>query len=244
MRQHLDTIPLWDAFKTECECPLCHVRAINEENYVDNFLGGSVMEPDVRIEVNQKGFCDRHFKMLFDAKNRLGLALMGHTYLKETIARVRQNAQRAKEEASGAARNPLNRLRGKNLSAGEEAARLASGCILCDRLNNTMYRYALTLAYMWKTEADFRRVFEQSKGFCLPHYAQLIAVAPEELSGKDLTGFIDALTALEEKNLARLEKEIEWFTLKFDYRNADKPWGASQDAVERTLNKLRGHCVP
>ena len=32
-------------------------------------------------------------------------------------------------------------------------------------------------------------------------------------------------------------------TLKFDYRNKDKPWGNSQDAVERAINKLRGKCV-
>lgn len=40
-----------------------------------------------------------------------------------------------------------------------------------------------------------------------------------------------------------MEKDIEWFTLKFDYRNQDKPWGDSKDAVERTVNKLRGWCV-
>ena len=45
------------------------------------------------------------------------------------------------------------------------------------------------------------------------------------------------------QNRARMEKDIEWFTLKFDYRNQDKPWGDSKDAVERTVNKLRGWCV-
>ena len=41
----------------------------------------------------------------------------------------------------------------------------------------------------------------------------------------------------------RVTDEIEWFTRKFDYRNDDKPWGNSRDAVERSLNKLRGHIV-
>ena len=48
---------------------------------------------------------------------------------------------------------------------------------------------------------------------------------------------------LEIENLKRVEKELEWFTLKFDYRNADKPWGNSQDAPERAINKLQGACV-
>ena len=43
--------------------------------------------------------------------------------------------------------------------------------------------------------------------------------------------------------LDRIEKELDWFTLKFDYRNTDKPWGNSRDAVERSINKLMGACV-
>ena len=45
------------------------------------------------------------------------------------------------------------------------------------------------------------------------------------------------------ENFARLEKEIEWFTLKFDYRNEDKPWGNSRDAVKRSINKLREQII-
>ena len=69
MNQHIDTIPVWDAYKTDCECPLCVLAKKNEEEYVDNFLGASVMEPDRRVEVNEKGFCRRHFEMMFDASS-------------------------------------------------------------------------------------------------------------------------------------------------------------------------------
>ena len=55
--------------------------------------------------------------------------------------------------------------------------------------------------------------------------------------------FAGLLATLTRDNLSRMEKDIEWFTLKFDYRNQDKPWGDSKDAVERTVNKLRGWCV-
>lgn len=86
MRYHIDTIPVWDAFRAESECPLCDLRAKNEQDYLDAFLGASVMEPDVRMEVNAKGFCARHFSQMFDRKNRLGLALMTHTHLKESLS--------------------------------------------------------------------------------------------------------------------------------------------------------------
>ena len=65
MRYHLDTIPVWDAMKLLGECPLCAIRRRVELNDIQRFLGGSVMEPDVRIQVNQKGFCSHHQQMLF-----------------------------------------------------------------------------------------------------------------------------------------------------------------------------------
>lgn len=67
---------------------------------------------------------------------------------------------------------------------------------------------------------------------------------PAEFLPAKLVGpFAGLLASLTRDNLSRMEKDIEWFTLKFDYRNQDKPWGDSKDAVERTVNKLRGWCV-
>ncbi len=232
MRQHLDTIPIWDAYKSGCECPMCAIEAHNETMYVDNFLGGSVMEPAVRMEVNEKGFCSRHFKQLYDMKNRLGLALMAHTYLKESIAKL---------DGQTFEKRPVF---GKKKEAAESPAiRVSEGCIICERLKDTMYRYALTLCYMWKHEPEFQKALQESKGFCLPHYALMQRACEDELSAGDALSMRQALKAVQMANLRRMEKDIEWFTLKFDYRNQDKPWGTSQDAVERTVNKLRGRTV-
>jgi hypothetical protein len=173
---------------------------------------------------------------------------MCHTHLKETMERIEQNAQRVNEAAAqeggkslpARAAGILVRKPSATKTPAEETREIAQGCILCERLDSTMERYALTLLYMWKHEADFQKAFAESKGFCLNHYAQLLSLAPEEVSGKDLQTFVETLTKLERENLGRIEKELEWFTLKFDYRNQDKPWGKSRDAVERTVGKLRG----
>jgi len=88
MPAHIDTIPVLDAFKQPGECPLCALRAKTQAEYITYFLGASYMEPDERIRVNEKGFCPAHFDMLYQAGNRLGLALMTHTRLKELRARL------------------------------------------------------------------------------------------------------------------------------------------------------------
>ena len=68
-------------------------------------------------------------------------------------------------------------------------------------------------------------------------------MAGEALDVKKQADFAATLQKLMEENLSRVEKDLEWFTLKFDYRNADKPWNNSRDALERAVTKLRGWCV-
>ena len=70
-----------------------------------------------------------------------------------------------------------------------------------------------------------------------------IAMADELLAGDTLETYIKTARTLMSDSLARLEEELSWFTQKFDYRNAQKPWGDSKDALERTVNKLRGWCL-
>ena len=227
MRYHIDTIPVWDAYRQGGECPLCSLREINEQAYLESFLGASVMEPDTRIEVNQKGFCQRHFSQMITMKNRLGLALVTHTHLKETLSRLHAPAPQK-----------------GGLFRKKEALPASDGtCVLCERLENTMNRYLFTVLHLWKTDGDFRKTLASSKGLCMPHYSQLSAMAATELDASQAKEFLAMLEALQRENLERIEKELEWFTLKFDYRNADKPWDNSKDALERAINKLRGKCV-
>jgi hypothetical protein len=40
--------------------------------------------------------------------------------------------------------------------------------------------------------------------------------------------------------MERIQKEVNWFTKKFDYRNNDAPWGDSRDALPRTIQKIAG----
>ena len=248
LKQHIDTAPVWEAYRQDCECPLCLLNAKVEAANVNYFLGESVMEPDQRIEVNQKGFCTRHFRQLYDAGNRLGLGLMTHTHLKETLRRLGDHAKRMKDAAAEEAGKPVYKRIGPKKGAGmvETAGELediSGHCILCERLADNMERYIYTLLYMYKHESEFPALFAKSKGMCLKHYRESLAMAPKHLSGERLKQFVDTLVDLEIENFERLEKEIEWFTLKFDYRNEDKPWGNSRDAVKRSINKLREQVI-
>lgn len=251
MRYHLDTIPVWDAVKLDGECFLCALRRKLELDEVERCLGASVMEPDARIRVNERGFCKHHQAMLFATNNRLGHALMLHTHLNETRKQVdKQFASLRKAAAAYSASSLGDKLTGKSAAARKDmetaAAQLGrqvTTCVLCESIDENVQRYIHTFFHLYKTDEEFRRAIASSKGLCLPDAALLLQAAPDELPAKEVAPFTEMLLSLEEKSLARLDEDIAWFIKKYDYRFDDQPWKNSRDAVERTANKLRGWCI-
>ncbi|MDR0397496.1 MAG: DUF6062 family protein [Oscillospiraceae bacterium] len=219
--QHIDTAPVLEAFAKGGECPLCALRDQTEAEYLEQFLGGSVMVPAARVLVNEKGFCARHFAQLYESGNHLGLALMTHTHLKEKIAGLEKRWAEPRKERLLAPRRPRQPETGMQ------------SCALCERLNATMDRYASTTVWLWKNDDGFRERFDGSLGLCVEHTEAVLAASPGN-------AMREAVIKLELENLRRVEKELEWFTLKFDYRNQDKPWGNAKDALPRAILKLAG----
>ena len=43
-----------------------------------------------------------------------------------------------------------------------------------------------------------------------------------------------------QKNLDRMQEDVNWLIEKFDYRNAQADWKTSKDAVQRGMQKLKG----
>ena len=46
--------------------------------------------------------------------------------------------------------------------------------------------------------------------------------------------------ALMERNMERIQDDVNWLVEKFDYRNKDADWKNSRDAVQRGMQKLKG----
>ena len=244
MRYHIDTIPVWDAVKAKRGCPLCYLRTDIEEKDVDRFLGGSVMDPDTRIRVNEKGFCRRHHKMLYARQNRLGHALMMDSCMIETSARFERILDEATKQnpAKRAFRLPgVKRAEGSDATL-EKLRALSSSCVLCDSIEENLKRYRYTIAYLFKTDRAFREAFP-GMGFCLDCIGPLVEMAGEELSGEDMRAFLTALKDGTGKLLREEEKNLKNFTLLFDYRNAGKTIEGTKGALEKAVNSLRGKCL-
>lgn len=233
MKEEIYTIPVMDGFKEDCECPFCAMKRTLEENTINYVLSPSYMEEDVRGETNAKGFCQTHMQRLYTEGNALGLALMLHSHLKaqhETIDKLLQSAAAPKKLFSKktAEKTPLEQHR----------QRLSSSCYVCERVEEVFERYLTAFFMLWKRDAEFRQLVKSSKGFCLDHFMQVYEAASQHLSGEKLTEFRQLIASLETENLKRVEDDLEWFTLKFDYRYKEQPWKNAKDALPRSILKI------
>ena len=235
MKYKLETIPVWDAFDADSECPFCLLEQKAEQSYLKFFLGNSVMVPEMRVEVNSIGFCRTHFPMLFNSRtSRHALSLLTHTHLMETDKRTKKLLK-----------GLLNRPSKKSLLAAADSLKQETkNCMICTRIEETLKRYLFTALYLWKRDEEgFRDRFAGSQGFCLYHLRGLIAMAPEALGAKELASWLQVLCTLQEHNGQRLEEELFFYSQKFDFQNDDKPWGTAKDALERGIQKLTGRPV-
>ena len=240
MKEQIHTVPVNEAFVSGDECPFCWLERQAERSAIRYTLGpgASYMEPDVRAETDKAGFCGTHLQKMYDYGNSLGSALIMQTYM--NILLEEMDRQMTDYEI------PAKRsfFRKKTDSAGpdglvEWVRQKGCSCWICNRVEYNMSRYYATFFALVK-EAEFRARVEQSRGFCMRHFAGLLERAKEELPNGQREWFYDAVFTLMKENMARVKGDLDWFIEKFDYRNASADWRNSRDAVSRTMQKLQG----
>lgn len=230
MAEQLYTIPINEAFDKALEsekprCPFCDLEAMLEKNAVDFVMGAAMMEPDVRIETNKKGFCPNHFNMMYAKGNRLGMGLI----LESHIAEVKKNIF-----DPGTLLDPKGEREQKKLESLEKS------CFVCDSIKGNFEKLFSNAVYMWETDEEFRLKYKNQKMFCLPHYRKLIEYGNSKLGKKDFQTYFGVTRDIEKKYVGSLGEDVSWFCKKFDYRYDSEPWYNAKDAVPRAVQFLAG----
>lgn len=231
LKEKLYTIPVNEAFDTDCECPVCQMKKTLEESAIEFTMGPSYMEDDVRAETDKIGFCSHHLSKLYENQNRLGLALMLKTHMDKTIADIEKLSTKTGKSSS------FLKKKSELTPVKTYVNLLDESCYICDKVNNSFNRYILTLFTLYNTEEAFRNKFKKSKGFCTTHYGLLFEEAGNYLGSSTLEEFRKTLTNLYIENMKRVKEDLEWFIDKFDYRYVNEPWKNSKDALIRTMVK-------
>ena len=221
MAYHIDTGLIKEKFNTSCECPLCEIQKVVEEQFLHEFLNDAVMEDNTRIKVGKLGFCAKHIDMLLDRQNKLSVALQLGTRTEKLLSLMGniKSVRQAKKQA-------------------DAIKKASTTCVLCDYVEESMVKYYKTIAQMFVKEKEFLGALVKSKGFCLHHYAELLKYS--NYAGFLSNEYVNVISTIETRNIERLQSELKKFCDKHDYRNALEPLGNAETALPRMREKLYG----
>ena len=159
MRDSIYTIPISEVFEPKKGCPICAMRDTLEQRCVEYIMGAAMMEPDIRIETNRLGFCTEHFEQMLHQKNRLSLALMLESHLKELKA---HNFKPILEKAHA---KPKKREGMKTVN---------DTCFVCEKIDWALSRMLGTVVELYGRDTAFRQLFSEQEELCLPHLELLL----------------------------------------------------------------------
>ena len=247
MKEQLYTIPLMDAFRSGDECPFCFIHKNLEQHAIDFTLGSgaSYMEDDIRAQTDRAGFCKEHYRQMFVYGNRLGSALIMETHLKSLSKGLQEEMNRFRPTKNNTPAL-IRRLRKPKAADGETPAgslttwirSRTSSCFICEQIENSYQRYLATFIELFKrSDPEFDSLVREGKGYCLPHFADLLDAAASALHEKEMQKLTQILFPQMEASLARIEEDVDWFQKKFDYRFKDEDWKNAKDAVQRAMQK-------
>lgn len=225
MKETIYTIPVNEAFEDNCDCPLCRLYKKVEADEIDKILGAAMMEPDIRIKTNKEGFCEKHFPMMFEGKNRLSLALM----LESHLNLLNENIFK---KSTGLTGKPDIKKQSDIILNQQNS------CYICSRINYYMEKFCETICFLFRSEIAFQDKMKNQKMYCLNHYRQLLLTAKSKLSKNDFEAFSKVIFETEKKYIAELCGDVSWFCKKFDYRYQNEPWKNSKDAIQRAIHTL------
>lgn len=238
MKEKLYTIPVNEAFDQPGECGFCTLHKKLEHEMLDYIMGPSYMEEDIREAMDKVGFCKEHYRQMFGAGNRLGVALMLQSHLKK-LNQDMEDLFRQERESSKEKR----KLFQKETPASpvqDYAKELNHSCYACQRMEHRMDNYIDTFFHLFKTEPEFRQKVLSGNGFCIEHLSRILQEGKHRLPTQKYQEFLDAILPFQTEHMHRIEDEVAWFIQKFDYRFKDEPWKNSKDAVERGILKVAG----
>lgn len=222
MKESIYTIPVNEVFEPKDGCPICRLRDMLEARAVEYIMGAAMMEPDVRMETNEQGFCSRHFNQMLAQRNRLSVALILESHLnhiQKEIFEKKQGLFSAKDAKSGAIQ------------------KLSESCYVCSKIEWGLNHMLETLFKLWGKEPSFRELYAQQPVICLEHYALLASQAPAKLGKKLAPEFLEVTGNLSKRYLDEVQADVSHFCKMFDYRNAgaNADWGNSRDSIERAV---------
>ncbi|MDP4120456.1 MAG: DUF6062 family protein [Bacillota bacterium] len=228
MREDICIIPINDVFLPKDGCPICRMHDMLEARGVEYITGSAMMEPDVRIKTNEKGFCFSHFQKMLTTGKRLPNGLLVQSHLDEIQEKYL----------------PLN-IKGKpDKKQITELNAVQKSCFICEKIEKEMEHMRSIIFSKWQSDPDFKALYSEQETFCLSHYVWLMDGAINKgVSSKILPEFYSTTATISGRVLKKLREDIAAFCGSYDYKNSGCDVEAVKDSIERSIEFLTGKTI-
>ncbi|MBT0158489.1 hypothetical protein G4O51_00730 [Candidatus Bathyarchaeota archaeon A05DMB-2] len=215
------------AIDKNSECFLCELETEIEQRYFDNYLQELVMDYKAREKIIQsRGFCNNHsYKILVEANKPTisdghGIALIMQSITKQLIQDVSEQ-------------NNLHKNAFSKIIANEKK------CPACIHITESMEIYTKKTAELLASSDEISKLFKESKGFCIPHFAAL-AYTAENVEANRRQAVLQLLSEVEKENLFRLHSELAEYVKRQSYEFSEEERAAVTNILLRSVKKIVG----
>jgi len=227
--EQIFTIPVNEEFDAcrddrKLGCPICKLYRRLQRDEIDIILGASMMEPDIRIQTNELGFCEKHFGIMLGKKRMLGMGLMLESHLAEVEKKIKTKAL----------------LGDPSQPSITALTKLSGDCYVCSRIKRNLDAMIATAVYLYERDDAFVKKYSEQPYFCIPHYTAILSYASKKMNKKLYRTFYEVTRGIEENYIKELSGDVSWFCKKFDYGYDEEPWYNSKDSVPRAIKFLSG----
>jgi hypothetical protein len=176
--------------------------------------------------IESRGFCNNHsYKILIEANKPTtddghGIALIMQSVTKQLIHDIAEQ---------------------KNLrkNAFTQIVANSQKCPACNHLTEFMDMYINETAERLASSDEFSKLFNESKGLCIPHYVALTSIV-KSMDATQRRERLKILSGVETKNLYRLDAEIAEYVRRQSYEFSEKDRVAAENVLLRSVEKLVG----
>ncbi|MEM3577155.1 MAG: DUF6062 family protein [Candidatus Bathyarchaeia archaeon] len=215
------------AIECEEECFLCVLEEEIENKFMDTYLSELVMDASSRRKIiESRGFCNYHFYKMLIAANKPGspdghgIALTMHSVVEQLLLDI--------SKVSGY-KNAY-----RNIFPSEEK------CPACTHLASFTEMYIQKVVELLSLQnKEFMKLFKESRGLCIPHFAALIRAIEEKLESQ-AQDIIKTVIEVEKKNLGRLNSELAEYIRRQSYEFSEEDRKAVKETTLKGVGKLVG----
>ena len=211
-------------------CALCQIARQNNPRYVETLLDEAVVDVEQRDDWRAaRGLCGWHAWMAAKTPQSAGsLAILYHDVLRHDLSQIDPVAAPG---GNGRQRSAQRRFTHR-LRAWLGSWQSGPTCPACRIWLEQERLYVQVLLNDWH-EPALAQAFAASVGLCWPHVRRLAAWQP----GHDN---LPAVLKTQRACLESLQRDLESFIRKLDYRFANEPYGREADAWRRAVSLYAG----